>query len=54
MPLGAYDVSVATVKLPDPEWPTDKTFNDILRIAFKDRLIDTVEHPVIQRLLTGA
>jgi hypothetical protein len=54
MPLGAYDVSVATVKLPDPEWPTDKTFNDILRIAFKDRLIETVDHPVIQRLLCGA
>jgi hypothetical protein len=34
VPLGAYDVSVATVKLPDPEWPTDKTFNEILRIAF--------------------
>jgi hypothetical protein len=54
MSLRAYDVSVATVKLPDPEWPTDKTFNDILRIAFKDRLIETVDHPVIQRLLYGA
>jgi hypothetical protein len=54
MPLGAYDVSVATVKLPDPEWPTDKTFSDILRIAFKDRLIEAVDHPVIQRLLCGA
>jgi hypothetical protein len=54
MPLGAYDTSVATVKLPVPEWPTDKTFNDILRIAFKDRLIETVDHPVIQRLLCGA
>jgi hypothetical protein len=54
MALGAYDICEASVRLPDPEWPTDKTFNDILRIAFKDRLIDTVEHPVIQRLLTGA
>ena len=44
----------AGVKLPEPEWPTDKTFNDILRIAFKDRLIETVDHPVIQRLLHGA
>ena len=54
MVLGAYDVCEAGVKLPDPEWPTDKTFNDILRIAFKDRLIETVDHPVIQRLLYGA
>jgi hypothetical protein len=54
MPLGAYDTSVATAKLPEPEWPTDKSFNDILRIAFKDRLIETIDHPVIQRLLCGA
>ena len=54
MALGAYEVSVATAKLPEPEWPTDKSFNDILRIAFKDRLIETVDHPVIQRLLGGA
>lgn len=53
MALGAYDVSVATVQLPEPEW-TDKSFNDILRIAFRDRVIETVEHPVIQRLLHGA
>jgi hypothetical protein len=54
MPVGAYDVCVATGKLPEPEWPTDKTFNDILRIAFKDRLIETVDHPVVQRLVCGA
>lgn len=54
MPLGAYDISVATAKIPEPEWPTDKTFNDILRIAFKDRVIETVDHTVIQRLLCGA
>lgn len=54
MALGAYDVCEAGVKLPEPEWPTDRTFNDILRIAFKDRLIETVDHPVIQRLLHGA
>jgi hypothetical protein len=56
LPLGAYDVTEPPplVKLPDPEWPLDKTFNDILRIAFKDRLIETADHPVIQRLLCGA
>ena len=54
--LKAYDVAVSPpfVKIPDPEWPIDKTFNEILRIAFKDRVIETVDHPVIQRLLTGA
>jgi hypothetical protein len=56
MALRAYDVTESSplIKIPEPEWPTDKTFADILRIAFKDRLIETVDHPVIQRLLLGA
>lgn len=47
--LGAYEVYEATGDLPDPNWP-DLTFGDILRVAFKDRWIDTLEHPVLKRL----
>lgn len=47
--LGAYGVSVATGDLPDPEWP-DKPFKEILRIAFRDRFIDSMNHPVVLRL----
>ena len=35
--------------IPDPEWPT-LSFQELLRIAFRDRLIDRLDHPVIKRL----
>ena len=41
MSLGAYDVVYAE-HLPDPEWP-DLPFRELLRIAFKDRFIQTLE-----------
>jgi hypothetical protein len=49
MSLGANDVFEATGNIPEPEWP-DVTFSEILRIAFKDRLIETVDHPVLRKL----
>ena len=48
-PLGAYDAFVAQGNLPDPEWP-DKSFNDLLELAFKERYIQDVDHPVIRAL----
>jgi hypothetical protein len=47
--LGAYEVLQATGQLPDPEWP-DVPFKELLRVAFKDRFIDTLNHPVLRRL----
>jgi hypothetical protein len=47
--LGAYETYVATGDLPDPEWP-EKSFQELVRIAFRDRFIDALEHPVVQRL----
>lgn len=49
MNLGAYEVYEATGNLGDPEWPK-LPFNELLRIAFKDRYIDTLDHPVLKRL----
>jgi hypothetical protein len=49
MGLGAYDVFEATGSLPDPEWP-DVPFRELLRIAFKDRLITDPGHPVLRKL----
>jgi hypothetical protein len=46
---GAYDISEAIGKIPEPEWP-DYPMRDLMEIAFKDRLIDTVDHPVLQQL----
>jgi hypothetical protein len=49
MSLGAYDVSVATASLPEPKWP-EQPFGELLKIGFKDRLIDSLSHPVLRKL----
>ena len=49
MSLQAYEVSIATANIPEPEWP-DKTFQELLTVAFRDRFIDTSDHPVLRRL----
>jgi hypothetical protein len=49
MSLGGYEVYEATGELPDPEWP-DLSFDEIMKIAFKDRYITGMDHPVIRRL----
>jgi hypothetical protein len=47
--LGAYRFYYAEGQLPDPIWP-DKSFEQILEIAFRDRIIKTEDHPVVRRL----
>jgi hypothetical protein len=49
MSLGAYDTFIATGDLPEPEWP-DLGLHEILKLAFRDRYIDSAEHPVVERL----
>jgi hypothetical protein len=50
MSLGAYELFEATSNnLPDPVWP-DFPFKEILQIAFRDRVIDTPDHPLVKKL----
>ncbi len=49
MSLGAYDVFEATGDFPEPEWP-DISFQELLQVAFRDKFIQSLDHPVIQRL----
>jgi len=49
MSLGAYELFVAKDDLPEPEWP-EISFSEILQTAFRDRYVDTLEHPLIKRL----
>ena len=49
MALGAYEIFEATGVIPDPIWPNE-TFQDLLRIAFRDRVVDRIDHPLIKRL----
>jgi hypothetical protein len=49
MSAGQYETSVAAAEIAEPGWP-ELTFNELLRLAFRDAFIDTVDHPVVQRL----
>jgi hypothetical protein len=49
MSLGAYRIWEASSELPEPEWPK-QSLGDLLKIAFKGRYIDTLDHGVVKRL----
>ncbi len=46
-----HDQTIALANWPDPEWP-DEPIDNLIRIAFRGRLIESVDHPVV-RLLKG-
>jgi hypothetical protein len=50
MSLGAYEISEAAASIPDPEWPDLLPFQELLRIAFRDKLVDRLDHPAVKRL----
>jgi hypothetical protein len=47
--LGAYEITVAESTMADPVWP-DLSFQELVRLAFRDRMITTLDHVVIKRL----
>jgi hypothetical protein len=49
MSLGGYDVFVATANLPEPDW-NDINFQNLIETAFKERVIDSIDHPVLKAL----
>ncbi len=50
MGLGGYDLHVATGQGLRP----DLDLQGIIRLAFRDRMIDSLEHPIIRRLQGAA
>jgi hypothetical protein len=50
--LGAYEITVAESVMADPVWP-DLSFVELYRIAYRDRMITSLDHPVIKRLRGG-
>jgi len=49
--IGAYDTVLAISNLPEPEWPEEpENIIKAIEIAFKDRFIDDINHPVLKRL----
>jgi len=47
--LGAYEMFVAESTMSEPVWP-EASFQDLVKFAFRDRLITRLDHPVIKRL----
>ncbi len=50
MHAGAYDVYKAEGNLPEPEWP-DAGMEELIEVAFRGKVIQDIDHPVIQALL---
>jgi len=49
MALGAYESTEATANIPAPVWP-EMSFQGLLKIAFRGRFIDSMDHIVLRRL----
>ncbi len=49
MSAGSYAVFEATGNLPSPQWP-DLSLQELLKLAFKTRFIDSMNHPYLQEL----
>ena len=47
--LGAYRIYKAEGELSEPVWPA-QSFSELLDIAFRDRIIKQMDHPVVRRL----
>jgi hypothetical protein len=47
--IGAYEVMRATVDFGEPEWPS-LSFQQIIDIAFRGKVISTLEDPVVLKL----
>jgi hypothetical protein len=46
---GLYDVYTASASLPEPEWP-ELSMRELLKLAFGERFITSIDHPVVRRL----
>lgn len=49
MSIGEYSLFEATGNFPEPEWP-DLTFKQMLKLAFRTRMIDSMDHAILRSL----
>lgn len=47
---GGYQIDYAQGQLSNPKWPQKYSFQDLINIAFKDCMINDVNHPVLRQL----
>lgn len=50
MHAGGYDVYEAEGELPEPEWPAHD-IDALIQVAFRGKIISSLDHPVVQSLL---
>ncbi len=50
MSIGGYDVYQAEAALPEPEWP-GHDIETLIRVAFRGKIIQGLDHPIVQSLL---
>lgn len=50
MHTGSYDVYEAQAELPEPEWPAND-IDVLVQVAFRGKIITSLDHPVVQSLL---
>ena len=52
MHVGGYDVYEAQAELPEPEWlPDDIDIDALVQVAFRGKIIDSLDHSIVQSLL---
>jgi hypothetical protein len=49
MSLGAYEIFETAATITDPVWP-EISFEELLRIGFRDRVVDRLDHSLINKL----
>ena len=49
MSLGAYEITKAESVMAEPVWP-ELSYQQLLSIAYRDRMITTLDHAVVKRL----
>jgi len=50
MHVGGYDVYEAEGELPEPEWP-EHDIDALVQVAFRGKIINDLDHPMVQALL---
>ena len=50
MHVGGYDMYGAEGELPEPEWP-EHDIDALVQVAFRGKIIDDLDHPMVQALL---
>jgi hypothetical protein len=49
MSLGAYEIFEPLGDISAPNWP-DISFEEILKVAFRDHIVDSIDHPLVKQL----